>query len=137
MKITSGRIQRAGLNPNSGKSLGFYGVGALGQSPGDVGISVDANGNVIPASNSLPASSYTQTTSNIDTSAVNAEQNLINAMTPAQYAAYQTQITGAANTAAIYGTPTTTTTQPFQWGALLMGLTGVFFVVVLVKGNKR
>jgi hypothetical protein len=107
MKIQSGRIQSVGINPNNGRSLGF--VEGLGQS--DLSnLVIDPNA---PAQTGTPGVTVTS-----------------NPQTTADVTSYLDSLLAPSESAL----PTTTTaTQPFQWGAFVMGLGALFFVVVLAK----
>jgi hypothetical protein len=81
-----------------------------------------------PGSTAVPSSGFDQTVASVDTSAQNALQDMINAMTPAQFQAYQ-----SANTPQLPGT----SSQPFQWGALLMALGGFAVVIMIMPKSNR
>lgn len=104
MKIQSGRIQTVGINPNNGRSLGF--VEGLGQDFSN--LVIDPNSTAQTGTPGVTVTSDPQTTADVT--------GLLESYLP----------TTTTQTS-------TATQQPFQWGAFLMGLGALFFVVVLAK----
>jgi len=119
MKITSGRIRNVGINPNRGMSLGFAGLGQMDTS--GLQIQTDANGNVIPTA--VTSGSFTVSpATNVDTSSLNASQDLLSALTAQDYAA------AVQNAQA----PTSSIPTWLPWAA-----GGLLLFLIVAQGKKR
>lgn len=122
MKITSGRIQRAGINPNNGMTLGFRGLGqnfdALNPSnpvPSDSGYYV------------APAGSITDTPNPVLTSEVMG--TIQSAMDASQSAPQTASLIPPQST--VLGIPTNTMIL------ILMGVLGAMILLPPIEGRRR
>ena len=161
MKILSGRMQTVGMNPRRGLSLGFYGLGdcageldasgncCTGQVDNGVCTPLTSDPVLVAADNStafnptlvvagggytVPAADVTQSIVASDSSVPNTWQNAINAMTPAQWTAFQalTPAQQAANVAAyVAANPTSTSSSTY----LIIGVIAFAGLLLVMKNG--